>query len=86
MTAYALWAGLVLLVLLLVAGWWWPARHRQDAAALYAGAGQLNIVVVALIGFVAAVLGDNIGFASAISGTAVGTAVRPLRLPHLGPP
>ncbi|MGH3843495.1 MAG: DedA family protein [Pseudonocardiaceae bacterium] len=33
------------------------------AAAIYADAGKLNIVAVALIGFVAAVLGDNIGFA-----------------------
>ncbi|MDQ2790226.1 MAG: DedA family protein [Actinomycetota bacterium] len=40
-----------------------PGETVLIAAALYAGAGQLNIVAVALIGFVAAVLGDNIGFA-----------------------
>jgi membrane protein DedA with SNARE-associated domain len=33
------------------------------AAAIYAGAGKLNIVVVGVIGFLAAVLGDNLGFA-----------------------
>jgi membrane protein DedA with SNARE-associated domain len=32
------------------------------AAAIYAGAGRLNIVVVGLVAFVAAVLGDNIGY------------------------
>jgi membrane protein DedA with SNARE-associated domain len=30
---------------------------------VYAGAGQLNIVVVVLVGFIAAVLGDNVGYA-----------------------
>ena len=33
------------------------------ASAVYAGAGQLNIFIVALIGFLAAVMGDNIGYA-----------------------
>jgi len=33
------------------------------AAALYAGAGRLNIVLVGVIGFLAAIAGDNIGFA-----------------------
>ena len=32
-------------------------------AAVYAGTGRLNIALVALLGFVGAVLGDNIGFA-----------------------
>jgi membrane protein DedA with SNARE-associated domain len=40
-----------------------PGETILIAAAVYAGAGQLNIVLVALIGFVAAVIGDNIGFA-----------------------
>lgn len=40
-----------------------PGETVLIAAAVYAGAGQLNIVAVALIGFLAAVLGDNIGFA-----------------------
>ncbi|MGA9311355.1 MAG: hypothetical protein WBV74_13415 [Pseudonocardiaceae bacterium] len=33
------------------------------AAAVYAGAGRLNIIVVALIAVAAAVIGDNIGYA-----------------------
>ncbi len=40
-----------------------PGETVLIAAAIYAGAGKLNIVAVALIGFFAAVLGDNIGFA-----------------------
>jgi membrane protein DedA with SNARE-associated domain len=40
-----------------------PGETVLIAAAVYAGAGQLNVVAVAVIGFVAAVLGDNIGFA-----------------------
>jgi membrane protein DedA with SNARE-associated domain len=40
-----------------------PGETVLIAAAVYAGAGQLNIVAVAVIGFLAAVLGDNIGFA-----------------------
>jgi membrane protein DedA with SNARE-associated domain len=40
-----------------------PGETVLIAAAVYAGAGQLNIVAVAVIGFVAAVVGDNIGFA-----------------------
>jgi membrane protein DedA with SNARE-associated domain len=31
--------------------------------AVYAGAGRLNVIAVALVGFLAAALGDNIGFA-----------------------
>jgi len=34
----------------------------SDPAAVYAGAGQLNIALVVLIGFLAAVAGDNVGF------------------------
>src|SRR5262249_12057089 len=40
-----------------------PGETVLIAAAIYAGAGQLNAVAVGVIGFVAAVLGDNIGFA-----------------------
>ncbi|HEX3592678.1 MAG TPA: DedA family protein [Pseudonocardiaceae bacterium] len=40
-----------------------PGETVLIAASVYAGAGQLNVVVVALIAFVAAVIGDNIGFA-----------------------
>jgi len=40
-----------------------PGETVLVAAAVYAGAGQLNIIAVAVIGLVAAVVGDNIGFA-----------------------
>lgn len=40
-----------------------PGETVLIAAALYAGAGKLNIVAVAGVAFVAAVLGDNIGYA-----------------------
>lgn len=40
-----------------------PGEAILIAAAVYAGAGQLNIAVVVLIGLFAAVLGDNVGFA-----------------------
>jgi membrane protein DedA with SNARE-associated domain len=40
-----------------------PGETILIAASVYAGAGQLNIVAVVLIGFAAAVLGDNVGFA-----------------------
>jgi len=39
-----------------------PGQTIMVAAAIYAGAGRLNIVAVAAIAFVAAVLGDNIGY------------------------
>lgn len=39
-----------------------PGETVLIAAAVYAGAGRLNIVAVAVIAFVAAVLGDNVGF------------------------
>jgi membrane protein DedA with SNARE-associated domain len=39
-----------------------PAQTLLIAAGLYAGTGQLNVVFVALLGFVAAVIGDSIGF------------------------
>jgi len=40
-----------------------PGETILIAAAIYAGAGRLNVVAVALVGFAAAVIGDNIGFA-----------------------
>ena len=40
-----------------------PGETILIAAAVYAGAGQLNIVLVVLIGFLAALAGDNVGFA-----------------------
>ena len=40
-----------------------PGETMLILGAVYAGAGKLNIVVVALLGFCAAVLGDNIDFA-----------------------
>ncbi len=40
-----------------------PGETILIAAAVYAGAGQLNIAVVVLVGFLAAVAGDNVGFA-----------------------
>ena len=40
-----------------------PGETILIAAAIFAGAGRLNIVAVGVVGFVAAVIGDNIGFA-----------------------
>ncbi len=40
-----------------------PGETILIAGAVYAGSGRLNIVAVAAVGFVAAVVGDNIGFA-----------------------
>jgi membrane protein DedA with SNARE-associated domain len=40
-----------------------PGETVLIAAAVYAGAGQLNIIVLALIAVAAAVIGDNIGYA-----------------------
>src|SRR6266403_4236574 len=39
-----------------------PGEIMLIAAAIAAGAGQLNIAVVFLVGVLAAVIGDNIGF------------------------
>ncbi|MEV8568169.1 DedA family protein [Streptomyces sp. NPDC051322] len=39
-----------------------PGETILIAAAVYAGAGQLNIILVAVIAVLAAVLGDNIGY------------------------
>ena len=40
-----------------------PGETVLILAAVYAGAGRLNIVLVVLLGFCGALLGDNIGFA-----------------------
>ncbi len=40
-----------------------PGQTVLMAAGVYAGAGRLNIIVVALVAFLAAVVGDNIGYA-----------------------
>jgi membrane protein DedA with SNARE-associated domain len=40
-----------------------PGETILIAAAIYAGHQQLNVVAVGVIGFIAAVIGDNIGFA-----------------------
>lgn len=39
-----------------------PGEIMLIAAAIFAGAGQMNIAVVFLVGVLAAVIGDNIGF------------------------
>src|SRR5437868_142307 len=40
-----------------------PGETVLILAAVYAGTGRLNIVLVALLGFCGALLGDNVGFA-----------------------
>ena len=40
-----------------------PGETTLILAAVYAGAGRLNIVLVGVLGFLAAVAGDNVGFA-----------------------
>jgi hypothetical protein len=39
-----------------------PGETILILGAVYAGTGRLNVVAVAIVGFIAAVLGDNIGF------------------------
>ncbi|GAC1610759.1 MAG: DedA family protein [Mycobacteriales bacterium] len=41
-----------------------PGETILIAAAVYAGAGRLNIVLVIVLGILAAVLGDNLGYAA----------------------
>ena len=59
---YGYWA-VLLLVLIEDFGVPVPGETILIAAAIFAGAGRLNIVAVGVVGFVAAVVGDNIGFA-----------------------
>ena len=40
-----------------------PGETILIAGAVYAGAGRLNVVLVGVVAFIAAIIGDNIGFA-----------------------
>jgi membrane protein DedA with SNARE-associated domain len=62
LTDYGVWA-IVLLVFLEDFGVPVPGETVLIAGAVFAGAGQLNIVAVGLAGFIAAVAGDNLGYA-----------------------
>ena len=59
---YGLWA-VLLFVMIEDFGIPVPGETVLIAASVYAGAGRLNVVAVALVGFLAAVIGDNVGFA-----------------------
>jgi len=59
---FGLWA-VLLLVLVEDFGIPVPGETVLIAASIYAGSGRLNVVAVGLVGFFAAVLGDNIGYA-----------------------
>jgi membrane protein DedA with SNARE-associated domain len=59
---YGLWA-VLLFVLIEDFGIPVPGETILIAASVYAGTGRLNVVAVAVVGFIAAVTGDNIGFA-----------------------
>ncbi len=61
LTEYGYWA-ILLLVLLEDFGIPVPGETILIAGAIDAGAGRLNVVAVGVIGFCAAVVGDNIGF------------------------
>jgi len=59
---YGVWA-IVLLVFLEDFGIPVPGETVLIAGAVFAGSGQLNIVMVGLAGFIAAIAGDNVGYA-----------------------
>ena len=59
---YGVWA-ILLLVLLEDFGIPVPGETVLIAGAVFAGSGRLNVVAVGVVGFAAAVLGDNIGYA-----------------------
>ena len=59
---YGLWA-VLLFVLIEDFGIPVPGETILIAASVYAGVGRLNVVLVAVVAFAAAVTGDNIGFA-----------------------
>ena len=59
---YSYWA-VLLLVMIEDFGVPVPGETILIAAAIFAGAGRLNVLVVGLVGFIAAIIGDNIGFA-----------------------
>jgi len=62
-----------------------PGETILIAASVYAGVGRLNVVLVAVVAFAAAVTGDNIGFAIGhFGGRALAPALGPLRLPDGG--
>jgi membrane protein DedA with SNARE-associated domain len=58
---YGIWA-ILLLVLIEDFGIPVPGETVLIAGAIFAGSGQLNIVAVGVVGFCAAVVGDNIGY------------------------
>src|ERR1700761_8939469 len=58
---YGLWA-ILLLVLVEDFGIPVPGETVLIAGAIYAGSGRLNVVAVGVVGFAAAVVGDNIGY------------------------
>lgn len=62
LTHHGLWA-IVLLVFLEDFGVPVPGETVLIAGAVFAGAGRLNIVAVGVAGFLAAVAGDNVGYA-----------------------
>jgi membrane protein DedA with SNARE-associated domain len=62
LTEYSYWA-VALLVMVEDFGIPVPGETILIAAAVDAGTGRLNVVLVGIIGFAAAVIGDNIGFA-----------------------
>lgn len=64
---YGLWA-ILALVMIEDFGIPLPGETVLIAGAIYAGSGRLNVVAVGLVGFVAAVVGDNIGYAIGRSG------------------
>ena len=59
---YGVWA-IGLLIMLEDFGIPVPGETILIAGAVYAGAGRLNVVLVGLVAFIAAIIGDNIGFA-----------------------
>ena len=59
---YGVWA-IGLLILLEDFGIPVPGETILIAGAVYAGAGRLNVVLVGVVAFIAAIIGDNIGFA-----------------------
>jgi membrane protein DedA with SNARE-associated domain len=62
LNTYGLWAVLALVVIEDF-GIPVPGETVLIAASIFAGSGRLNVFAVALVGFAAAVLGDNIGYA-----------------------
>ncbi len=59
---YGLWA-IALLILIEDFGVPLPGETILIAGAIYAGSGRLNVVAVGVVAFIAAVVGDNIGYA-----------------------